>query len=525
LRGHNGENGLKTRTLQSLTATLALFGTSAVQASIITTDQAGGSEALLNLVNTVDSSSYTLDLGVKLADLNDGDVFPLDGGASAFINGAGIGNIRFAIIAADVGARQFVTSSADPNFLTAAVGNALRGTWTNSINELILNINAGDASPGGTNNGYGPIAAGPSPNYVGGGHDLWQGSVDNTGTASEPISIYLVTFGTNLLGSASKELLVSEAATLSASSLTIGEGGGGGPGPGDDTLTGTAGNDLLNGLAGADTMTGLAGNDTYIVDNSGDLVIEAPDQGTDTVKASITYTLPANVEKLILTGSANRDGTGNALANTLTGNSGNNILNGKAGADTMTGQAGNDTYIVDNVGDKAVESADGGTDLVKSSVTFTLGNNVENLTLTGSAAINGTGNTLTNVITGNSGNNTLNGRQGNDTLKGGAGQDRFLFNTALNSSTNFDKITDFTPIDDVIRLENAVFAALTTTGSLASDAFSATTSAKTSKHRILYDAATGIVRYDADGTGPAAAVKVVVLTTKPSITRLDFYVQ
>jgi Ca2+-binding RTX toxin-like protein len=253
--------------------------------------------------------------------------------------------------------------------------------------------------------------------------------------------------------------------------------------------------------------------------------VELAGGGTDTVRSSISYTLPANVEKLMLTGTANINGTGNALANTLTGNGGNNVLNGKGGADSMSGKAGNDTYLVETVGDKAVESADQGTDLVKSSISFTLGNNVENLTLTGSGAINGTGNTLANVISGNAAANTLNGKEGNDTLKGGAGQDRFLFNTTPNSSSNVDKITDFAPVDDVIRLENAVFTGLPTTGTLAAAAYATGTAASTASHRIIYDPATGVVRYDADGTGPIAAVKVAVLTTKPAVTRADFYVQ
>ena len=81
----------------------------------------------------------------------------------------------------------------------------------------------------------------------------------------------------------------------------------------------------------------------------------------------------------------------------------------------MAGGAGNDTYVVDNVGDIVVEKAGEGTDLVQSSVTFTLAANVENLTLTGGANINGTGNALGNFLVGNTGNNTLNGGAGADT--------------------------------------------------------------------------------------------------------------
>jgi uncharacterized delta-60 repeat protein len=293
---------------------------------------------------------------------------------------------------------------------------------------------------------------------------------------------------------------------------------------GDDELDGTSGNDYFNGKAGADRMRGFAGDDTYVVDNAGDTVIESAGEGTDTIRSSLTYTLPNHVENLLLTGTGAINGTGNGLANTLTGNSGNNVLNGKAGADTMAGKAGNDTYYVERASDKVTEGVDQGTDTIRSTVSYTLPSNVENLILTGTSAINGTGNTLANAITGNSGNNVLNGGAGSDTLKGGAGQDGFLFNKAL-GSTNIDKITDFVPADDTIRLENAIFTALTTTGTLASTAFKVGTAATTTAHRIIYDPATGAVFYDKDGTGPAVKVRFATLTTKPTLTRSDFVVQ
>ncbi len=113
----------------------------------------------------------------------------------------------------------------------------------------------------------------------------------------------------------------------------------------NDDFIGTSGPDTLVGTSGADAMTGLAGNDTYTVNNAGDLVIEALNQGTDTVQASIFYTLPNNVENLLLTGTGNLNGTGNALNNQITGNSGNNSLNGAAGIDTLTGGTGTDIFI------------------------------------------------------------------------------------------------------------------------------------------------------------------------------------
>jgi hypothetical protein len=127
-------------------------------------------------------------------------------------------------------------------------------------------------------------------------------------------------------------------------------------------------------------MSGGAGNDTYLVDNVGDVVTEALNEGTDLVQSSVSFTLGANVDNLTLTGTANLNGTGNGDANVLTGNSGNNTLDGGAGADTMVGGDGNDTYVVDNAGDVVTEAATvgSGTDTVQSSISYTLGTNVEN---------------------------------------------------------------------------------------------------------------------------------------------------
>ena len=202
-----------------------------------------------------------------------------------------------------------------------------------------------------------------------------------------------------------------------------------------NVLNGNAGNNVIDGGAGNDTMSGGAGDDTYVID-AGDVVNEAADQGTDTISVGYDYTLGANFENLILTGSA-VNGTGNAAANTLTGNAQANTLNGLAGADTMAGGAGDDTYIVDNVGDVVNEVVGEGTDSVTSSVDYTLGAEVENLLLTGSAAA-GTGNGMDNVLTGNALDNTLDGQAGADTLIGGAGNDTYGVDDAGDVVTELD---------------------------------------------------------------------------------------
>ena len=140
----------------------------------------------------------------------------------------------------------------------------------------------------------------------------------------------------------------------------------------NDILIGDAQNNRLNGWLGADTMRGGLGNDIYIVDNTGDRVEEAASAGIDTVQSSITHTIAANVENLILTGSRKINGTGNGLNNRITGNSANNVLNGGQ-VQTRCGGLGNDIYVVDNTKDVVVELANQGTDTVRASVTHTLG--------------------------------------------------------------------------------------------------------------------------------------------------------
>ncbi|MFC3655010.1 hypothetical protein FZ025_12685 [Xanthomonas hyacinthi] len=222
---------------------------------------------------------------------------------------------------------------------------------------------------------------------------------------------------------------------------------------GDDDIEGGSGNDTLNGGAGSDYMRGGEGNDTYVVASAGDVVEEWASQGVDTVQSSIGYTLADNVENLTLTGSSGLAGsgnggdnvlTGNSGANTLTGYEGNDTLDGGAGNDTMLGGVGDDTYMVGATGDIVTERVDEGMDTVLSAISYTLGSNVENLSLSGTSAINGTGNAIVNLLVGNSGNNalsalggndTLDGRSGTDTLTGGVGDDVYLFGRTYGADT------------------------------------------------------------------------------------------
>lgn len=202
-------------------------------------------------------------------------------------------------------------------------------------------------------------------------------------------------------------------------------------GTASDVLMGFGGDDTLNGAGGADTMMGGAGNDIYTVDHLNDSVIEYEAQGVDTVRASLSWILGEHLENLVLTGTASINGSGNSLDNTIAGNSGNNVLDGMAGADAMSGGAGNDDYYVDNLLDTVTEGTNGGADRVFSSLGHALGANIEELTLTGTDSINGSGNGLDNKIRGNSGNNELDGGVGNDTMEGGLGNDVYFVDSQL----------------------------------------------------------------------------------------------
>jgi Ca2+-binding RTX toxin-like protein len=226
------------------------------------------------------------------------------------------------------------------------------------------------------------------------------------------------------------------------------------------------GNDLVGG-GGADILEGGLGNDNYWVDQAGDAVIEYEDEGTDTVySTAFTFTLDSNVERLVLTGSAEIDGIGNELANRITGNGasnelrgeqGNDDLDGRGGADDMYGGRQDDTYVVDNVADEVFElpAEVDGYDTVNAWVDYTLPDNVEKLVLfgipdilgdgPGSGAFNGTGNNLANEIVGNLFANELAGRRGSDTLTGGGDADTFVFahSDAFDDDYEQDVVTDF----------------------------------------------------------------------------------
>ena len=224
-----------------------------------------------------------------------------------------------------------------------------------------------------------------------------------------------------------------------------------------DTLVGSSGNDTLDGDLGADTMTGGDGNDIYVVDNAFDTVEETNTSTAqiDTVQASVSWTLGANLENLVLTGVSDIDGTGNERRNFITGNAANNVIDGAAGADSMSGGDGNDTYYVDNADDTVIETSNsagpGGIDSVHSSLAaYTLANNVEHLYIDSAGAANATGNGLDNTLFAGAGNNVLDGREGNDTVS----FERAVSGVTANLSTSAQQNTLGSGLDTLKFFEN-----------------------------------------------------------------------
>lgn len=307
---------------------------------------------------------------------------------------------------------------------------------------------------------------------------------------------------------------------------------------GNDIIYGGDGHDLIDGGDGADTMRGGAGDDSYFVDNVGDVITEAFGKGRDLVVSSISYVLGANVEGLFLKGTDAIDGTGNNLDNSLYGNAGNNTLKGGAGndyiagglgADIMQGGKGDDAYQVDDIGDVVTETLGQGTDLVVSAINYILLANVEKLTLTGTNAINGTGNGLDNYLEGNANNNTLKGGAGNDSIRGGlgldkltggSGADHFLFNAISDSAVgaNRDVITDFSHVQldliDVSTIDSD-------DGVTGDQAFTFIGNAAFSAAgQLRYDAPKGIIQGNVNSTlTPDFEIK---LTGAPVVDATDF---
>jgi Ca2+-binding RTX toxin-like protein len=377
----------------------------------------------------------------------------LDGGTGADRMYGGAGNDAYVVDnAGDVATEEAgegtdsvsstisYTLAANAENLTLAGTAAINGTG-NGLDNLLTGNSAANVLTGGAGNDTYVVGAGDGiVEKAGEGTDLVQSAATFTLSANVENLVLTGTAAINGSGNEGANVISGNEANNALSGLG-----------GNDTLNGGAGNDTLDGGTGADAMAGGAGNDVYVFDNAGDTATENAAEGTDEVRSTVTSALGANLENLTLLGAAVINGSGNELGNviagneaanilaglagndTLSGGGGNDTLDGGAGADAMGGGAGNDIYLVDDAADAITEASAAGTDEVRSSLSYTLGANLENLTLVGTAALSGSGNELANTLTGNAGNNVLSGGAGNDTVNGGGGFDATLYSGAVAS--------------------------------------------------------------------------------------------
>ena len=243
-------------------------------------------------------------------------------------------------------------------------------------------------------------------------------------------------------------------------------------GGGRDRLDGGNGADVLNGGAGTDTLRGGQGNDTYIIASKSDRIVEESNAGKDTVQASLNFTLPSNVETLLLTGNAKK-GTGNRLDNQLTGNARNNVLKGLAGDDDLLGNDGNDQLL----------GGDGRDD-----------------------------------IQGGLGNDRITGGLGRDTLSGGLGNDRFIFEQLTDAK---DLIQDFSPTNDLIVIDREGFNLSLPKGTLPKGRFALGNKAQDNGDRFIYNANTGALFFDPDGRGGVGKTTLANLQPNLNFTHMD----
>jgi Ca2+-binding RTX toxin-like protein len=566
-----------------------LFFDSSIAISDLTAST-NGSDLLLAISGGTDSvtiRNYYVGQQIENFSIN-GQSFTIDQIPSA-INGT-IGNDNLA-------------GTSAPNIMNGLAGNDYLSGYDG--NDTLNGGDGNDTLDGGAGNDLLVGGTGNDSYFIDSSSDVIS-ETSMIATEVDSVSATVTyTLGTNLENLTLTDSLAINGTGNTLNNLIIGNSA-------NNVLDGGAGNDTLNGGAGNDSLIGGIGNDSYFVDSTGDIVTETSTTTTeiDSITSTISYTLGTNLENLTLGGSSAINGTGNSLNNLIIGNSGvnnlvgssgndtldgasgndtlsgedgndsliggsgndslsggtgNDILNGGIGSDTLVGGTGNDSYFVDSTSDVVTESSTTTTetDSVTSSITYTLGANLENLFLSGSSTINGTGNTLNNQMTGNSANNLLSGlagndiligAAGNDTLSGGdgndslsgddgndsltgglgtdtligglgddiltggagvdiltgsAGTDRFLFdiNTIFNASTmGVDGVTDFSVGTDKVVLDKTTFTILK---SAASSGFSIAgefasvannTAVASSTAYIVYSRGTGSLFYNQNGS-------------------------
>jgi Ca2+-binding RTX toxin-like protein len=268
-------------------------------------------------------------------------------------------------------------------------------------------------------------------------------------------------------------------------------------------------------VAGIGTFTGNQPEPGVTAPRGGDslhaLIVQSASSGTLDLSGKIIV----DIDEVQMIGTKH--------ANSLIGTAGTDYISGGAGGDWMAGGGGDDTYVVDNARDTIVEMPGAGIDTVRTTVSYTLGANLENLSLEGLRDLTGVGNDEANVISGSMGNDKIYGREGADILSGGAGQDAFVFDTFLMLGNNVDLVTDFTVGMDRIVLENDVFAGLAR-GKLPAGLFRDGNAALDANDRILYDSPTGTLYFDFDGAGAILATEFAILSPGLALSHQSFLI-
>jgi Ca2+-binding RTX toxin-like protein len=306
-------------------------------------------------------------------------------------------------------------------------------------------------------------------------------------------------------------------------------------GKGNDYITGSTASNMLSGGDGDDTLDGGLGNDIadYSNVNSGVIV----DLASGIARDAKWFDKLVSIESVI--GTTKDDMiTGDLSSNTLLGGSGNDTLDGGGGKDILSGGMGSDIYIIDSVDDVVTEGLDGGIDTVETSVSFQLRSNLENLKLTGSAAINGTGDQHANMIRGNVNANIINGgigginqSGGTDTLTGGEGADSFVFSkksSAISYAINqgADIITDFSALQgDKIKIDRKGFgihSSATITLDIQSGSPEISTSLASS-FLFVYDSSTGALYWNQNGirSGAGSGGIIAILENRATLSAGD----
>ena len=321
-------------------------------------------------------------------------------------------------------------------------------------------------------------------------------------------------------------------------------------GNGNDILNGNTGADRLYGNDGYNWLEGFTGDDQLFGGNAQDVLVGAEGRdrlyGNEGVNwldggADDDELFGGNVQDTLLGGSGN---------DTIYSNGGDDLLVGGAGADKLYGTGGTDIIYGDDAAGFAFTPPAKPViepppppppppvpESVTTSTSLTLAPGVRNVTATGKASVTLTGNELDNVMTGNTGKNTLRAGAGNDVIDGGYGNDRlygstgkdaFVFTTKLGTPTtdrtvNLDTISDFLVKDDTLQLDNAVFKKIGKAGKLSKAYFTIGEQARDKNDYLIYNKKTGILSYDADGSGSGKAVEFAKLAKNLKLTSADFF--